>query len=157
MCSATSFVNFLVTTCTERNQIVFVVCAAVGNRFYVMYQIRRDIFSLSFAQLAQRILTNVSVAYLLPCAAVAFFVVIAASEFVVVPSHRFLMLDAVAALVIGKLWTTDETAGAFRFCGHNFLQTKSPRRHRVEGLFNPLVSVSYQSQGYERNVNFCEL
>ena len=149
--------NFLVTTCTERNQIVFVVCAAVGNRFYVMYQIRRDIFSLSFAQLAQRILSNVSVAYLLPLAAVPFLAVVAASEFVVVPLHRFFMSVTKTALVVRQLWTTDETAGAFRFCGHNFLQTKSPRRHRVEGLFNPLVSVSYQSQGYERNVNFCEL
>ena len=144
----------------QRHQIVFVVCAAVGDWFYVMDKFGIDIFILSFAQLAQRILTNVSVAYLLPCAAVAFFVVIAASEFVVMPLHGFFVVVAKAAFVVGQFWTADKAAGAFRFLGHRvtpFGQQKSPRRlmrRRLHGGLPFSASIPYHKVNTDINMTF---
>ena len=119
-----------------------------------------DIFILSFAQLAQRILTNMSVAYLLPLSAVPFLAVVAASEFVVVPLHRFFMSVTKTALVVRQLWTTDKAAGAFRFLGHRvtpFGQQKSPRRlmrRRLHGGLPFSASIPYHKVNTDINMTF---
>ena len=107
--------NFLVTGRAQRKQVAFIVRAAVGDWQNMMYQVCRDKFSLSFAQLAQRIFPYVSVAYLLPLAAVAFFAVVTASKFVVVLLHWFIVVNAVAALIVRQLGATDKAARAFLF------------------------------------------
>ena len=85
-----------------------------------MHKRRKDISSLLLATLAKWMRRQMTVANPTPRAAVSLVLIVATSEAVVVPLHRFLVNVAVAALSIRKVRTARHAAGALRFSRHHF-------------------------------------
>ena len=116
--------NLFMTRHAKRHEIALVMRAAIAERLDVMHECRRHEASLRPAHLAQRFSYQMPVANLSPHAAVSLMLPITASEALVVPLHRLLMLLAVAALLVCQIRAARHTAGAFRFPRHRFTSSE---------------------------------
>ena len=94
--------------------------AAIAERLDVMHERRRHKASVLFAHLAQRFSCQMPVTNLSPHTAVSLMLSVAASEALVVPLHRLLMLLAVAALLVCQIRAACHATRAFRFPRHRF-------------------------------------
>ena len=112
--------NPLMARCAERHQIALVMRATVRDWTNVMHKRRKDISSLLLAALAKWMRRQMTVANPTPRAAVSLVLIVATSEAVVVPLHRFLVNVAVAALSIRKVRTARHATGALRLSRHRF-------------------------------------
>ena len=108
------------TANAKRHEIALVMRAAIAERLDVMHECRRDEVSVRSAHLAQRFSCQMPVANLSPHTAVSLMLSVAASEALVVPLHRLLMLLAVAALAVHQIGTAAVATWAFRFPRHRF-------------------------------------
>ena len=130
--------NFLVTADAKRHQIALVMRAAIAERLDVMHKRRRHEVSVRSAHLTQWFSCQMPVANLSPHAAVPLMLSVAASEALVVPLHRLLMLLAVAALPVREIGTACHAARAFRFPRHRFTSIKKA----TDGI-SPSMASSY--------------
>ena len=112
--------NSLMAGYAERHQIALVMRAAIGERSNVMHKRREDVPALLLAALAKWMRCQIAVTNPAPRAAVPLVLIVAASEAVIMPLHRFLVNVAVAALSIRKVRTPRHAAGALRFSRHHF-------------------------------------
>ena len=96
------------------------MCAALRNRLDVMHESSEDVSALFFAHLTERMPCQMSVTNPAPRAAIPLVLIIAARKVLVVSLHNFLVLLAVAALSVCKIWTSCHSTRAFRFSGHRF-------------------------------------
>ena len=154
--------NLFVARHTQRHEIALVMRAAIAERLDVMHERRHHKASVRSAHLTQRFSCQMPVANLSPHAAVPLMLSVAASEALVVPLHRLLMLLAVAALPVREIGTACHAARAFRFPRHLaplFGHEKSPRRFPSEGLthFPFLLSVSYHIGHTDINLTFYDI
>lgn len=113
---ATLVVNLFVTGAAEAHQITFLVRSTLGQRYDVMYLFNSDVSSLLQALLTQRVLVNISVAYLFPFPSVPFVAVVPALELLVVLFHLLGMFLAVNT--VGQVRTAGKAARSFWFPWH---------------------------------------
>ena len=90
----------------------------------MMHKRRKDISALLFAHLTKRMPRQVTVTNASPCAAVSLVLIVPACEVLVMSLHRFLVLLAVAAFSIRKIWTSCHAAGMLRLSRHRFTSIK---------------------------------
>ena len=138
--------NFLVTADAGRHEIALVMRAAIAERLDVMHERRRHEASLRPAHLAQRFSCQMPVANLSPHAAVPLMLSVAASEALVVPLHRLLMLLAVAALPVREIRAACHAARAFRFPRHLAPPTKKPPTGFLPRWLLPILADSIISK-----------
>ena len=120
-----STVDLLMTGYTERHQIVPIMRATIGEWLDVMHECREDVSALLLAGLAEWMPCQVSVTNPAPRAAVPLVLIVATSEMVIMPLHRFLVRLAVAAFSIRKVRTACHATGTLRLSRH----CVSPFRH----------------------------
>ena len=116
--SSAPLMNLFVARHTERHEIALVMRAAIAERLDVMHERRRHKASVRSAHLAQRFSCQMPVANPAPHTAVSLVLSVAASKAFVVPLHRFLVLIAVAALLVCQIRAACHAARAFRFPRH---------------------------------------
>ena len=112
--------NPLMTRYAERHQIALVMRATVRNRLDVMHKRRENVSALLFALLAERMPCQMTVTDFLPRTSVSLMLVVATSEVVIMPLHRFFVRLTVATLSIREVRTACHSAGTFRFSRHHF-------------------------------------
>ena len=133
--------NPLMTRYAERHQIALVMRAAVGERSNVMHKRREDVPALLLAALAKWMRCQIAVTNPAPRAAVPLVLIIATSEMVIMPLHRFLVRLAVAAFSIRKVRTARHAAGSLRLSRHRFTSIK---KALAENCFSEKAdSISY--------------
>ena len=118
--SSAPLMNLFVARRTERHQVALVMRTAIAERLDVMHERRRHKAAALSAHLAQRFSCQMPVANLSPHAAVSLVLSVVASEVLVVPLHRLLVLVAVAALLVCEIRAACHAARAFRFPRHHF-------------------------------------
>ena len=138
--------NLFMTRHAKRHQILIVMRAAIAERLDVMHERRRHEASLRPAHLAQRFSCQMPVANLSPHAAVPLMLSVAASEALVVPLHRLLMLLAVAALPVREIRAACHAARAFRFPRHLAPPTKKPPTGFLPRWLLPILTDSIISK-----------
>ena len=104
----------------ERHQIARVMRAAVGERSDMMDEGCANVSPLLFAALAKWMRCQVSVTDFLPRTSVSLMLIIATSEVVIMPLHRFFVRLTVATLSIREVRTACHAAGSFRLSRHRF-------------------------------------
>ena len=106
--------------------------ATIGERLDVMDKRREDVSAPLLAALAKWMPRQVTVTDFLPRTSVSLMLIVATSEVVIMPLHRFFVRLTVAAFSIRKVRTARHAAGALRPSGHRFTSTmaskKPPRR-----------------------------
>ena len=104
----------------ERHQILRIMRATVRNRLDVMHECCVDVSAPLFAALAKWMRCQVSVTDFLPRTSVSLMLIVATSEVVIMPLHRFFVRLTVATLSIRKIRTARHAAGTFRLSRHRF-------------------------------------
>ena len=84
----------------ERHQILRIMRAAVGERSNMMHKCRKDVSALLLAALTERMPRQMSVTDTSPHAAIPLVLVVATSEVVIMPLHRFFVRLTVATLPV---------------------------------------------------------
>ena len=138
--------DFLVTANAERHEIALVMRAAIAERLDVMHERRHHKASVRSAHLTQRFSCQMPVANLSPHAAVPLMLSVAASEALVVPLHRLLMLLAVAALAVRQVGTAAVATRTFRFPRHLAPPTKKPPTGFLPRWLLPILADSIISK-----------
>ena len=104
------------TTFTQREQIVFIMGAAVCQWNYVVYLLRRRQPSLALALLTQRMLQQKTRTDLLPCAAVALVCIWVAKITIVLMFRNLPVLVTIPT--VGQPSAAGIGTGSFGFVGH---------------------------------------
>ena len=104
----------------ERHQIALVMRATVREGRDVMHKRREDVSAPLFAALAKWMRCQVSVTDFLPRTSVSLMLIVATSEVVIMPLHRFFVRLTVATLSIREVRTACHAAGSFRLSRHRF-------------------------------------
>ena len=94
--------------------------ATVGERLDVMDKRRENVSALLFAHLTERMPCQMTITNPAPRAAIPLVLIVATSEVVVMPLHRFLVRLAITALSVREVRTVRHTAGSLRFSRHHF-------------------------------------
>ena len=104
----------------ERHQIALVMRATVREGLDVMHKRREDVSAPLFAAHAKWMRCQVSVTDFLPRTSVSLMLIVATSEVVIMPLHRFFVRLTVATLSIREVRTACHAAGSFRLSRHRF-------------------------------------
>ena len=104
----------------ERHQIALVMRATIGERLDVMHECRENVSALLFTLLAERMPRQMTVTDFLPRTSVSLMLIVATSEVVIMPLHRFFVRLTVATLSIREVRTACHAAGSFRLSRHRF-------------------------------------
>ena len=120
MVASAALMNPLMARCAERHQIAIVMRATIDERLDVMHERREDVSAPLLAALAKWMRCQVSIANPAPCSAVSLVLIVATSEVVIMPLHRFFVRLTVATLSIREVRTARHAAGTLRFSRHRF-------------------------------------
>ena len=120
MVASAALMNPLMTGHAERHQILRIMRATVRNRLDVMHECCVDVSAPLFAALAKWMRCQVSVTDFLPRTSVSLMLIVATSEVVIMPLHRFFVRLTVATLSIREVRTACHAAGSFRLSRHRF-------------------------------------
>ena len=112
--------NPLMARGAERHQILCIMRATIGERLDVMHKRREDVSAPLLAALAKWMRCQVSVTDFLPRTSVSLMLIVATSEVVIMPLHRFFVRLTVATLSIREVRTACHAAGSFRLSRHRF-------------------------------------
>ena len=93
-----------------------------------MHKRRENVSALLFALLAERMPRQVTVTDFLPRTSVSLMLIVATSEVVIMPLHRFLVRLTVAALSVREVRTPRHAAGSLRLSRHCTSPSKKPSR-----------------------------
>ena len=102
--------------------------ATIGERLDVMDKRREDVSAPLLAALAKWMRCQVSVTDFLLRTSVSLMLIVATSEVVIMPLHRFFVRLTVATLSIREVRTARHTAGALRLSWHYTSPSKKPSR-----------------------------
>ena len=120
--------NPLMARGAERHQILCIMRATIGERLDVMHKRREDVSAPLLAALAKWMRCQVSVTDFLPRTSVSLMLIVATSEVVIMPLHRFFVRLTVATLSIREVRTARHAAGTLRFSWHCTSPSKKPSR-----------------------------
>ena len=126
MVACSSLMNPLMTRYAERHQIALIMCATVREWLDVMHKCRKDVSASLLTALAKWMPRQVTVTDFLPRISVSLMLIVATSEAVIMPLHRFLVLLAITALSVRKVRTACHAAGTFRLSWHCTSPSKKP-------------------------------
>ena len=128
MVASAALMNPLMARYAERHQIALIMCASLRNRSDMMHECRKDVSPPFFALLAERMPRQMSVTDTSPHAAIPLVLVVATSEVVIMPLHRFFVRLTVATLPVRKVRTACHAARTFRLSRHRAPPSKKPSR-----------------------------
>ena len=120
MVASAALMNPLMTGHAERHQILRIMRATVREGLDVMHECCEDVSAPLFAALAKWMRCQVSVTDFLPRTSVSLMLIVATSEVVIMPLHRFFVRLTVATLSIREVRTACHAAGSFRLSRHRF-------------------------------------
>ena len=120
--------NPFMTGDAERHQILRIMRATIGERLDVMHECRENVSALLFTLLAERMPRQMTVTDFLPRTSVSLMLIVATSEVVIMPLHRFFVRLTVATLSIREVRTARHTAGTLRLSRHCTSPSKKPSR-----------------------------
>ena len=92
--------NPFMTGDAERHQILRIMRATIGERLDVMHECRENVSALLFTLLAERMPRQMTVTDFLPRTSVSLMLIVATSEVVIMPLHRFFVRLTVATLPV---------------------------------------------------------
>ena len=120
--------NPLMARYAERYQIALLMCAAISERFDMMDERCANVSPPLFAHVTERMPGQMMVTNPAPHVAIPLVLIVATSEVVIMPLHRFLVRLTVATLSIREVRTARHTAGALRLSWHCTSPSKKPSR-----------------------------